>query len=126
MFWTAISEEAPRVAVFSNVCWVDFGGDEALVRQRGLMGTFLMRMGEGVDRETLASVAEITHGQFRMAEDADSLKAVYAEIDKLERTEIEAVRYMDYRELFRPWVLAALVLIGLDVFLRCTVLRKIP
>jgi Ca-activated chloride channel family protein len=83
-------------------------------------------MGEGVDRETLASLAETTQGRFRMAEDADALKAIYAEIDRLERTEIQAVRYMDYRELFRPLVLAALGLIGLEVLLRCTVFRRIP
>ena len=61
-----------------------------------------------------------------MAEDAESLRAIYKEIDQMERSEIESVRYMDYRELFLPFLFLAMVLLVTEVALRCTLFRKIP
>ena len=105
---------------------IGVGGTEGLVRQQGLLGRFLVRTGEGVDRQTLAAVAETTGGLFRIAEDADSLRAVYGEIDRMERSEIETARYLDYRELFQPFLLMALLLLCTEIALRCTIFRKIP
>ena len=61
-----------------------------------------------------------------MAEDGDSLRSIYKEIDELEKSEIESVRYVDYQERFTPFVLLALVLLTLDIVLRCTYLRRLP
>ena len=105
---------------------IGVGGTEGLMRQRGLLGRFLVRTGEGVDRRTLAAVAETTGGLFRVAEDADSLRAIYGEIDRMERSEIETARYLDYRELFQPFLLVALLLLCTEITLRCTLFRKIP
>jgi hypothetical protein len=33
-----------------------------------------------------------------MAEDGDALRAVYEEIDTLEKSEIESIRYVDYKK----------------------------
>jgi len=74
----------------------------------------------------LKAVAEATDGKFWMAEDAESLRGVYQEIDRLEKSEIESVRYLDYRELFTACALAALSVILLEVGLSCTAFRRIP
>jgi len=105
---------------------IGVGGEGRTTGQDGIWGRLFSMAGRGVDRETLAAVAETTGGVFRMAEDADALRAVYSEIDKLEKTEIEAARYMDYRELFQPIVLVAMGLLVLEVLLSNTVLRRIP
>ena len=105
---------------------IGVGGTEGLMRQRGLLGRFLVRTGEGVDRRTLAAVAETTGGLFRVAEDADSLRTIYKEIDRMERSEIETTRYLDYRELFQPFLFVALLLLCTEITLRCTLFRKIP
>ncbi|MDA8402692.1 MAG: hypothetical protein M0Z56_00630, partial [Desulfobacteraceae bacterium] len=60
------------------------------------------------------------------AEDAGSLSAVYKEIDRLEKSEIHSVRYVDYKEGFLPFALLALALIGAEVFLSCTLFRRLP
>jgi Ca-activated chloride channel family protein len=52
-----------------------------------------------VDEETLKEIAAITGGQFFRAEDTGALRAVYEQIDTLERTKIQERRYSDYREL---------------------------
>jgi len=109
-----------------KVYTIGVGGEEGLVQQDGIFGQFLMRMGEGVDKETLKGVAESTGGAFYMAEDADGLRKVCREIDRLERSEIESLRYLDYRELFVPVACLALALMLFEIGLTCTVFRKIP
>lgn len=80
----------------------------------------------GGDAATLARVAETTGGIFRMAHDADSLRAVYEEIDRLETSEIRSLSFLEYREQYWVLALAAAVMICLDTVLRSTLLRKIP
>ena len=102
------------------------GGGEGLLRQKRMLGSFLVGTGDTVDRATLESIAKTSGGLFRMAEDAESLRAIYKEIDQMERSEIESVRYMDYRELFLPFLFLAMMLVVAEVVLRCTLFRKIP
>ncbi len=90
-------------------------------------GQILQRMaGSGVDMETLEKIATVTGGFARAAEDEEGLRRIYEEIDRLERSEIESFRYLDYRELFVPVALAGMILLGLEVLLNCTVFRKTP
>ncbi len=85
-----------------KVYTIGVGGAEGLMRQQSLFGSFLVQMGKGVDTKTLQSIAETTGGIFRLAENAESLREVYKEIDELEKSEVESIRYLDYRELFQP------------------------
>ena len=80
----------------------------------------------GVDDAPLRQLAEETGGIYRLATDSQSLIDIYKEIDELEKSEIEAVRYLDYSELFTPFALGGLFLIGLESLLRSTFLRTIP
>lgn len=82
--------------------------------------------GPAVDARLLEAAAKKTGGIFRMAEDAESLRAVYGEIDQLEKSEFDVVRYVDYSERFMPYALAALLLVGLEVVLSGTLLRTAP
>ena len=91
-----------------------------------ILGTRFMQRGSGVNKQALAQLAQTTSGLFRMAEDADSLRAIYEEIDKLEKSEIESIRYVDYKEQFSLFAWAALLLLALETVLRATWLRRIP
>ncbi len=86
----------------------------------------LSSLGRGVDKQTLQDVAAKTGGIFRMASDDKTLRAVYTEIDNLEKSEIESVRHIDYAEYFHFFVLAALGLLLLETIMKNTLLRKIP
>ena len=105
---------------------IGIGGQDAMMQIRTLFGTQFIPTGRGLDRQTLKKLADTTGGLFRMAEDGDSLRSIYKEIDELEKSEIESVRYVDYREKFTPFALLALVLLALDTVLRCTYLRRLP
>lgn len=105
---------------------IGVGGDEGVTTIRTLFGDYKVPVGPGVDVGALKAVAKATGGLFWLAEDAESLRKVYKEIDQLEKTEIESVRYVDYRELFTPFALLALVTIAIETVLSCTVFRRIP
>ncbi len=90
------------------------------------MGNQRIPIGGGVDGRTLNDIAERTGGKFFMATDAEALRGVYAEIDRLERTTIETQELSDYQEAFTPLALAALALLGLEVFVRTALLRRAP
>ena len=77
-----------------------------------------------IDEALLEEIAELTGGQYFRATDNEKLEAIYDEINKLERTEIEEFKYYKYDEKFRPWVLLAGLLVLLEWFLRITVFRS--
>jgi Ca-activated chloride channel family protein len=76
--------------------------------------------------ELLARIAESTGGIFRVASDDFSLQAVYEEIDRLEKTEIESIQYLTYKEYFFPFLLAALGLLIVELAVSRTLLRRLP
>jgi Ca-activated chloride channel homolog len=78
------------------------------------------------DEEAMRAIAETTGGQYFSAEDTRSLKNVYAEIDKLEKTVSEGRVYTSYRELFEYALLPGLALILLQVTLVATRFRTLP
>ena len=83
-------------------------------------------MRPGFDDRALRDLADITGGKYWLATSADTLRSVHEEIDRLETTEFDVVRYYDYREAFAPWALAALLMLSLESLLRLTVLRTVP
>lgn len=103
---------------------IGVGGDAAPVRT--VFGMPITMPGRGVDKKTLTALAETTGGAFRMAEDGEALRAIYLEIDQLEKSEVESVRYMDYREYFVPFALIALGLLIVETILGHTLFRRAP
>lgn len=77
-----------------------------------------------IDEELLKSIAEITGGKYFRATDNEKLEAIYDEINKLEKTEIEEFKYYSYEEKFRPWVYLAGVLLLIEWVTRITVFRS--
>ena len=79
-----------------------------------------------IDEATLQKIATTTHARYFRATDTPTLREIYAEIDRSEKTEFEAPQYLDYRELY-PWLLwPALALLLIEIGLGETVLRKLP
>ena len=105
---------------------IGVGGGESVTSIQTLFGTYKVPTGRGFDEGLLKQIAEETGGIYQRADSAEALAAVYAEIDRLERTEIEAIRYREYRELFPGFAIFGLFLIVSESALRGTVFRKIP
>ncbi|WP_338408409.1 VWA domain-containing protein [uncultured Flavobacterium sp.] len=77
-----------------------------------------------IDEQLLKSIAKKTDGKYFRASSNSKLAEIYASINKLETTEIKELRYYDYDEKFRPFVLFAGFLILLEIGLRNTVYRS--
>ncbi len=77
-----------------------------------------------IDEDLLKEIAETTNGKYFRATSNTKLVEIYDEINKLEKTDIEEFKYTNYDEKFRPWVLLALGLLGLEFILRYTVFRS--
>lgn len=76
-----------------------------------------------IDEKLLQEIAEKTGGKYFRATSNTKLKEIYEEINKLEKTDIEEFKYTNYDEKFRPWVILALVLLGLEFLLRTTIFK---
>ena len=77
-----------------------------------------------IDETLLQSIAEETGGLYFRATDNSSLEAIYDEINKLEKTEIEEFKYYNYQEKYRFLVLIAMGLLLLEWILKHTVYRS--
>ncbi len=79
-----------------------------------------------LDEDTLIELATITGGRYFRATDKVSLANIYAHIDRFEKTKFEVGSYVDYKTLAPYFLIAAAVLLALQILLSNTVLRKIP
>jgi Ca-activated chloride channel family protein len=79
-----------------------------------------------IDEDTLTKVAEKTGGKYYRADNTATLRKIYEQIDKLEKTEVEVKKYQRYTELFEWFVLAGLVLALFEMILSNTVWRRLP
>ena len=77
-----------------------------------------------IDEELLQDIAKVTGGKYFRATTNDKLEAIYDEINKLEKTEIEEFKYYKYEEKFRPWVLLAGALLLFEWLLRNTIYKS--
>jgi Ca-activated chloride channel family protein len=77
-----------------------------------------------IDEKLLKDIAGLTGGQYFRATDNEKLEAIYDEINKLEKTEIEEFKYYRYEEKFRSWVFLAGVFLMLEWLLRHTLYRS--
>ena len=79
-----------------------------------------------VDETTLQKIAAKTGGKYYRADNAEKFQQIYAEIDKLEKTDATIKKYTQFNELF-PWFVAGgLALLLLELGLGQTILRRLP
>ena len=67
-----------------------------------------------IDEGLLKEIASATGGIYFRATDNKKLEEIYAEINKLEKTEIEEFKYYNYQEKYRILILLALALLFLE------------
>ena len=79
-----------------------------------------------LDEEMLQEIADITNARFYRATDTEGLRNIYAEINALEKSEVEILLFARYRELLGWLLVPALTLLALDFVLSHTIFRKVP
>jgi Ca-activated chloride channel family protein len=79
-----------------------------------------------LDEALLRRIATQTGGLYFRATDEESLEAIYRQIDKMEKSEVEVVTKEKFDEQFVYFILAALFFLLLELILRYTLLRTFP
>jgi len=76
-----------------------------------------------VDEQALTEMAELTDGRYYRASSEQALEAIYAGIDRLEKSRIDRSQFGVYDEYAVYFLAAALGLLALELLLRNTVWR---
>lgn len=86
----------------------------------------MQQMPVQIDEELLKKIAKETGANYFRATNTNSLRAIYNDIDKMEKTKIEISSYKRYAELFFPYALFSLLCFMLEYLLRLTIFRRLP
>jgi Ca-activated chloride channel family protein len=89
-------------------------------------GTQYQQMQVQIDEELLRKIADQTGGKYFRATDNRTLKTIYQEIDKLEKTKIEVTQFRHYKEEFYSAGVFGGLFMLIELFLSLTIFRKIP
>lgn len=117
-FGTLSPENAARAADALGIKIYTIGAGGAAT------GFFMQR--QEVDEDTLKKVADASHGQFYRARDLETLESVYEEIDRLEKTEIEVEQFTSFEENSKGWIIAGILLLGLEQLLSLSRIGRLP
>ncbi len=79
-----------------------------------------------IDEDVLKQVSEKTGGKYFRADNSETLRRIFTEIDRLEKTTIEVKKFQRYRELAHWLVAAGLGGLLAEIVLGNTLLRKLP
>jgi len=79
-----------------------------------------------LDEVTLKEIAKTTNARFFRAQDTETLRQIYDEIDRLEKTEVKVKEYAEYQELYAWFLIPGLLILLTEVALGQTLLGKVP
>jgi Ca-activated chloride channel family protein len=79
-----------------------------------------------IDETTLQKISDMTGGKYYRADNAYKFQAIYAEIDKLEKSEADVKKLAYHTELFAWLISIGFVLLTAEVAMGQTVLRRLP
>lgn len=94
---------------------------------RNRLGQISLRSARSdIDLETLQEIATISQGRYFHATDVESLRAIYKEIDAMEKREVEIEVRRLYSDVFHIPLAIALGLLAIDVLLKQTRYHRLP
>jgi Ca-activated chloride channel family protein len=86
----------------------------------------IRRQKVNLNEALLRDIAAETGGLYFRARDNASLQNIYAEIDKLEKSNIQITALKRFNEKFLPFAVAAAIFLLLELILRYSVFKKYP
>lgn len=114
------------VRVYAIAIGADGGQSRQVVAQLPNGEPYAANVDNAVDSETLKMIATTTGGLFYTADSNRKLKAIYDDIDKLEKTKLKVKNYDRRYEAFQLFGWAALALLVIEMLLRLTFFRRVP
>jgi Ca-activated chloride channel family protein len=101
-------------------------GEAPVPTGQGAGGMRYQTMPVQIDEPLLTDVARMTNGRYFRATDSESLRRVFEEINRLEKTIVQHVVYRRFDEAYR-WPLAfGLLALALEIVLSATLAVRVP
>jgi Ca-activated chloride channel family protein len=101
-------------------------GEARIPTGRGLSGYRYEMLPVRIDEPLLTDIATRTGGRYFRAKDSDALSRIFAQIDQLERSQVEMIRYRSVDESTRPVLLLVVAVLGLELLAAATVSVRVP
>ena len=89
-------------------------------------GVQYQQMEVRIDEPLMNKIAGLTNGKYFRATNKQKLEEIYQEIDKLEKSKVDVTEFRKKKEEFKPFLVAAFLLLLLDFILGISVFRKYP
>lgn len=86
---------------------------------------YTQQVDDTTDPSTLKQIANETGGIFYHASSRSSLKQVYDDIDKLEKTKLKVNQHSRHYEAYQPFAMAAILVLLLEILLRTTWFKRL-
>ena len=77
-----------------------------------------------IDEDLLIEIADITGGKYFRATNNKKLQEIYSEINKLEKSDIEEIKYYNHEEKYRFYILLAIIFLTTELLLKYTIFRS--
>ena len=90
------------------------------------LGVVMHQQKVSIDEKLMKQIANETGGQYFRAKDNQSLQEIYTTIDKLEKSKVEIINTIRFKDKYFPFVLAAIFFLFIEVLFRYLILRKFP
>ncbi len=118
------AEAAAAMGVKVYTIGVGTEGEARIPTGRGLSGYRYEMLPVRIDEALLTDIATKTGGRYFRAKDSDALSRIFSQIDRLERSEIETIRYRSADESTRGVLLFALTMLAAELIAAATVARR--
>jgi Ca-activated chloride channel family protein len=79
-----------------------------------------------IDEDTLTAMADKTGGKYYRADSTDTLRKIYDEIDKFEKSEAVVKKFVEREEMFRWTAVPGVIVLLLELALANTIWRRLP
>lgn len=90
------------------------------------MGVVMTNVKVSIDEKLMTEIARETGGKYFRAKDNESLQGIYNEIDAMEKTKVDVIKNIRYKDKFMPFIIGAIFFLLLELIFRYLVLRKFP
>lgn len=120
------AEIAKKYGIKVYTIGVGRNGTAPMPQQNYFGGIDYVNMPVVIDEATLKNIASTTGGKYFRATGNTVLKEIFAEIDRLEKTQMDVKHFSHTEDNYMLWAWLAIGLFVLELLLRHTVLRTIP
>jgi Ca-activated chloride channel family protein len=102
------------------------GKGKAPFKVRGFFGEKIVYQEVDLDEKTLRKIAQTGNGKYFRAADTEELSEIYDIIDREEKTEVKVKEFFHFKELYAYFLIPAMFICLLEIFIQAFVVRSLP